>query len=204
MTFEEQIYATLIGTACGAVLGLIIAVIGFRINAKFKSKSELLNIINNLTCEFNLNQAIIVGRVTVINDYIGTIEDNDIFCFRQFKRYERIILDSLFVKGRLYDIFEPIEFADIYLILNIIDKYTEDYIDSVLQEKDSEKRIIFLNEINDEFTTIHEMLIELIISLDKKKIKTENASFFCCLHKYKNPPEDVPEGFQGVQGKPKN
>ena len=92
MTFEEQIYATLIGTACGAVLGFIFAVIGFRINEKSKSKSELLNIINNLKYEFEINQVILFGRVNEINDYIKTIEDNDIFSFSVFKKYERIIL----------------------------------------------------------------------------------------------------------------
>ena len=177
MTFEEQILATLIGTAGGAVLGFIFAIIGFRINEKSKSKSELLCIINNLKSEFEINQAILAGRVNVINDYIETIEDKDIFSFNVFKKYERIILDSLFNKGRIYDIFDPIEFTNIYIILNLIDKYTEDYIDNRIQGMDSEKKVIYLNKIKDEFTDTHKKLIELIVSLDKKKIETENTSF---------------------------
>jgi len=187
MTFIEQILASLIGTIGGAFLAFIFAVIGFRINAKFKSKSESLNIINNLKCEFNLNQAILAGRVTIVDDYIKTIEDNDIFSFKNFKRYERIILDSLFVKGRIYDIFDAIEFADIYLILNIIDKYTENYIDNRIQGMDSEKKDIYLNKVTKEFSEVHTMLIELNKSLDKKKIKIENTSFLYYFYDKKNP-----------------
>jgi hypothetical protein len=176
MTFEEQILATLIGTACGAVLGFIFAIIGFRINEKLQIKSELLNIINNLKSEFEINQVILAGRVHVINEYIETIEDNDIFAFHNFKRYERIILDSLFVKGRIYDIFDTYEFADIYRILNIINEYTEDNIDNRVRGSDSEANVNYLNEAKDEFIVAYERLKKLIVSLDKKKIKTENTS----------------------------
>ena len=181
MTFQEQILATLIGTVCGAVLGFFFAVIGFRINEKSKRKSELLSIINNLKSEFEINQVILAGRVNVINDYIETIKDNDIFAFHNFKRYERIILDSLFVKGRIYDIFKTNEFADIYRILNIISEYTEDNIDNRVQGSDFEEKVDFLNEAKDEFIEASRKLKNLIISLDNKKINTENTSFFCYL-----------------------
>ena len=178
MTFQEQIYASFIATAGGVFLAFIFSVIGFRINAKLKSKSELLNMINNLKCEFEINTAILAGRVTVINDYIEAIEDKDIFSFNVFKKYERIILDSLFVKGRIYDIFDSIEFTNIYIILNTINKYTEDYIDNRIQGMDSEKKVNYLNKQNDLFIDAVRKLNDLIVSLDIKKIKTENTSFF--------------------------
>ncbi len=182
MTFQEQIYATLIGTTGGAFLGFIFAVIGFRINAKLKSKSELLNIINNLKCEFNINQIILQGRVNVIKDYIATIKDNDIFSFYFFNKYERIILDSLFNKGRIYDIFDTNEFANIYIILNTINRYTEDHIDNRIQGMDFGKKVNYLNKLKDLFMAVSKKLEKLIVSLDIKKIKTENTSFLYYLH----------------------
>jgi len=172
MTFGEQILATLIGTTCGAVLGFIFAIIGFRM----KSKSEFLNIINNLKCEFDINQVILFGRVMEIKDYIATIEDNDIFSFSIFKKYERIILDSLFSKGKIYNIFDTEEFADIYKILHIINEYTEDNIDRVIEGMDSEGKIEYLNQAKYYFIDASGKLKKLIVSLDKKKIKTENTS----------------------------
>ena len=81
------------------------------------------------------------------------------------------------VKGRIYDIFDTNEFADIYRILSIINEYTEDNIDNRVRGNTSEANVNYLNEAKDEFIDAYERLKKLIVSLDKKKIKTENTSF---------------------------
>lgn len=126
MSFEQNIFSTLIGTFAGFLFAIAL----FYLQNKWSLALQKRNLKKNLKKEFEFNLKFLEKTLDDVNKIIERITTNNkkVYTFLKYTNLQRIFLQIYFQQGYLYDALSPEEIQLLDEILLHFDKPYQDYI----------------------------------------------------------------------------
>lgn len=129
----KEIIPDVIGTFLGAIVGFIFALILFFLKEYYKERKDKKNIIKSLKREFEYNLSVFNTWIEVLRSHkqdvkSGLFKENAGYVINKIK-FQSTVLDSIFSKGGIYDIFELKDIEYLYYLLSLVPIFKNELID---------------------------------------------------------------------------
>src|SRR3989338_9138279 len=131
MSFWQNLFSTLIG----ALLGFIFSICLFYFQNKWSKKAEKESLEKNLVKEFEFNEHYLQKVLDEIKKVIEkiTVDDRAVYYFFNYLRYQRLLIQTYFQQGYLYEKLDPEDISVLDTVLTHMGQVNEYYLNNSIQ-----------------------------------------------------------------------